>query len=129
MANSFEDYLDECRKKVNELLVPGKAIYQFVRDKRGMAKGVVTLHQDPEAPGVYRIGWSLCNKLDRFNKLVGLDKALKRSIDVSKLLQVDGKWCMVHTNAFIIEQLQEPHTIRPVFERMIERAKAFGKKK
>lgn len=105
MNNTFEDYVDRCRTNVNRLLSPGRGFYQYIRDKRGRAKGVITLYKQE---GELKIGWSLCNKLDQFNKLVGLNKALERSINVDDVLS---------------RPPEIPHTVKPLFERMLNRAK------
>ena len=48
-------------------------IYQFVKDKHGHRKGVVV------ALDKGKVGWSLCNPRDRFDKGIALDIALGRA--------------------------------------------------
>jgi len=78
-------------------------IYEYVRDGHGHRLGVVC------ALGRKDIGWSLCNKKDRFNKDFGLMIAQARA---------------VHSR---IKKEDIPRKIIPILEKMEKRAKKYYK--
>ena len=78
-------------------------IYEYVRDRNGHPLGVVC------ALGKKDIGWSLCNKKDRFNKDFGLKIASARAVRSR------------------IKRKDIPRRIIPILEKMEERAKRYYK--
>jgi hypothetical protein len=108
---SREDYLKVCRESNQELLQNGRSLVQYVRTKHGKPRGVVVAFRDITS-GVIRIGWSLCNKRDKFDKDIGKYQASQRAS------------YMYGTQYEVI-----PHTIAPVYETVRQRAELFFNKK
>lgn len=78
MSNSKEQYIQDCMKENSEVFIK-RPLVEYVRNKKGHAVGVVVAFRDPFDDNVC-IGWSLCNiKVERFNKHIGLNKALNRA--------------------------------------------------
>ena len=78
-------------------------IYEYVRDRNGHPLGVVV------ALGKKDVGWSLCNKKDKFDKEFGLMIAKGRAIKTKT------------KHKFI------PKTVLPYIHKMEDRAKRYFK--
>lgn len=61
--------------------IPKHTVIQYVRDKNGDPRGVLVAVKLPNPIG-YRIGYSLCNKKDRFSKDMALKIAIGRASDL-----------------------------------------------
>jgi hypothetical protein len=80
-------------------------IYEYVRDRNGHPLGVVV------ALGKKEVGWSLCNKKDRFDRDFALKIASGRAM---------------HSN---IKRNKIPKKILPTLDKMEDRAKRYYKNK
>jgi hypothetical protein len=56
--------------------IPQHSVIQYVRNKKNIPLGVLVAIKTPEG---FRIGYSLCNKKDRFNKNMALKIAIGRA--------------------------------------------------
>jgi hypothetical protein len=56
--------------------IPQHSVIQYVRNKKNIPLGVLVAVKTPEG---FRIGYSLCNKKDRFNKNMALKIAIGRA--------------------------------------------------
>lgn len=85
--------------KIKDL--PKNSFFEYYRDEDGNLKGVV-LALDKNL-----IGWSICNKLDRFDKEFGIGIAYRRAIVGSKV--------------------KMPAMIRPTYDKVVKRAEKYYK--
>lgn len=60
-------------------MIPEKSVIQYVRNKKRRPMGVLVALKDSNSPEGFRIGYSLCNKKDRFSKHMGLVVAIGRA--------------------------------------------------
>lgn len=110
-------YVESCKEVIDRVLVPGQTLIQYVRTKKGQLKGVVVAFRNPRSNEV-NIGWSLCNtKAERFEKMIGLNKAITRSIPLTYWSSMTGT-----SDTWII-----PNTVKDVYNRVGERAMKFFK--
>ena len=106
-----EQYVESCKEVIERVLVPGQTLIQYVRTKKGMLRGVVVAFRNPRSNEI-NIGWSLCNiKEERFDKTIGLNKAVTRSVQLIS-------W---------VYDSELPHTVRDVYDMVRERARKFFK--
>jgi hypothetical protein len=61
---------------MEDVIVPQHSVIQYVRNKKNIPLGVLVAIKTPEG---FRIGYSLCNKKDRFNKNMALKIAIGRA--------------------------------------------------
>ena len=116
MSNRNE-YVEACKEVVERVLVPGQTLVQYVRSKKGQARGVVVAFRNPRS-GEVSIGWSLCNtKAEKFDKTIGLNKAIARSTPLTYWTSMTGT----------SETENVPHTVQNVYNRVGERARKFFK--
>ena len=85
-------------------------IYEYMKDKYGHRKGVVC------ATSKIGIGWSLCNKKDRFNRDFALKIAEGRARKYEKIVQE------VDEDGY---EIKVPDSIYPLFEKMVDRAERY----
>lgn len=66
---------------MNNAMIPKYTVIQYVRDKNGSPRGVLVAVKNGDYVGVqgFKIGYSLCNKKDRFSKKMALDIAIGRA--------------------------------------------------
>ena len=57
-------------------MIPKHTVIQYVRNKKRIPYGVLVAIKDDNG---YRVGYSLCNKKDRFNKAMALKIAIGRA--------------------------------------------------
>lgn len=62
---------------MKDYTIPKHTVIQYVRDKKGVPYGVVVAVKVDDG---YRLGYSLCNKKDRFSKDMALKIALGRAL-------------------------------------------------
>lgn len=62
---------------MGDLSIPNYTVIQYVRNKKRIPYGVVVAVKDGDQG--YQIGFSLCNKKDRFNKKMALKIAIGRA--------------------------------------------------
>lgn len=91
-----------------------KYFYEFLRTNKGL-RGVVCAI----GPGVY--GWTLCKKIDRFNKSFGVETALKRAEKLKSFIS-EG-------NEEKITKYKEstPRSLKELVEKISERSKLYFK--
>lgn len=61
---------------MNEVTLPKYTVIQYVRTRKNIPHGVLVAIKTEEG---FRIGYSLCNKKDRFNKRMALKIAVGRA--------------------------------------------------
>lgn len=95
--------------QVSAVLNKGKYLLYYVRDRKNRKIGLVLAYKDPHV-GCIKIGWSKCNiKLDNFNKIYGLWKAIKRAKPIG------------------VFTYNVPHSLGQVYNRMLDRAVKYFK--
>lgn len=62
---------------MGDLSIPNHTVIQYVRNKKRIPYGVIVAVKDEDQG--YRIGFSLCNKKDHFNKKMALKIAIGRA--------------------------------------------------
>jgi hypothetical protein len=72
-----DEYVNFCKQENQKVLVPGKSLVQYVRNNKGQPRGVVIAFKDNS--NQVQLGWSLCNKRDKFDKQIGLHTAVERA--------------------------------------------------
>lgn len=99
MTDPYKSYVENCKKKFWQLLNDsngsGKVLIRYLRHRRGYRTGVIVSWKD--ASNQVKVGVSKCNTSsgDRWNKYVGLAKAIESAVPVS---QVDS--LPIPTSAF-----------------------------
>lgn len=63
---------------MTEVEIPKHTIISYVRDNKGRPQGALIAVREENGKG-YRVGYSLCNKLDRFSKAMAVKIALGRA--------------------------------------------------
>lgn len=61
---------------MEDVIIPQHTVIQYIRCKKNIPHGVLVAIKTPEG---FRIGYSLCNKKDRFNKNMALKIAIGRA--------------------------------------------------
>jgi len=61
---------------MEEITIPKHTVIQYVRNKKNIPRGVLVAIKSEDG---FRIGYSLCNKKDRFNKRMALKIAIGRA--------------------------------------------------
>lgn len=103
-------YVEKCRRE-NETELNQKYLLKYERNNKGERVGVVLAYKDAE--GIVKIGWSRCHtKLEPFNKYIGVNKAVKRSVPVDSY-------------TFIHERAMAPRQVAKMLEDMEARAKNY----
>lgn len=92
--------------------VPKHTVIQYVRNKKRVPYGVIVAIKTPECPDGYSLGYSLCNKRDRFAKKMALKIALGRASFNGD--EVGGE--------------STPHDIRRVVSSFVTRCNKYYKK-
>lgn len=85
MVNARNSYVNKCKDFVSHFTANNSTLIHYVRNKKGQKIGVLvavrTDHFDFPV-----VGWSQCNiKRERFNKYIGLVKAIQRALDGTPL--------------------------------------------
>lgn len=63
---------------MTEIEIPKHTIISYVRDNKGRPRGALIAVREENGKG-YKVGYSLCNKLDRFSKAMAVKIALGRA--------------------------------------------------
>jgi hypothetical protein len=96
-------YIETCKNNVAHLLENNKVLIHYTRDFRGNRTGVLVAAVLPNET-VPSYGWSVCHpKKDRFNKYIGICKAVERMTLGSPAAE-DGSLLLPNT---ILEALPE----------------------
>jgi hypothetical protein len=95
---------------MNDFVVPKHSVIQYIRNNKRIPYGVVVGVKTPEGLG-FALGYSLCNKKDRFNKKMALKIALGRAT----------------FNGCKTTEVNEPRDIRKVMPVFFERCKKYYK--
>lgn len=98
MIASRKDYEKECKSKVAEFLASHRVVLRHVRRGNKPIGSVIAFYVD----GSLRIGFSKCNKLDPYNRHVGIIKAIADALDMSGACR------------------EIPHTIVPTFDKVYD---------
>lgn len=88
--------------------IPKYTVIQYIRNKKRIPIGVITAVKS-ECEYGFNMGYSLCNKKDRFNKKMALKIALGR--------------------ANVVNDVQEvfPHEVRKMISSFVDRCKKYYK--
>lgn len=92
--------------------IPQHTVIQYVRNKKRVPYGVIVAVKAAETPTGYSLGYSLCNKKDRFAKKMALKIALGRA----------------NFNSDEVGGASTPHDIRRVVAGFVDRCKKYYKK-
>jgi hypothetical protein len=120
---------DKVKKKKRETTINMfKTARSYWRSKRKPRVGVVIAFKEEKD---IRIGWSLCKTAagDRFNRYIGVDKALKESVSIIDLSDIIARTQSEIDCAKLAgrkpdpSKLEVPHTLIPHLKSMMERAK------
>ena len=104
MKNGRELAVEQSANLVRNTLVSGKSIVEYVRKKNGQRKGVVVVFRDPSDNQV-KFGWSLCNTtMDKFDRHIGLAKAIRRAVTLHDGVEVEIPHSMVEKVSHVIER-------------------------
>lgn len=114
--DSKQAYIERCEKVVAKELNTRTTLLEYVRNKRGHACGLVVAYRD-SLMGQVLVGWSLCNiKLEKFNKNIGLCKAIDRALDLE------------YAEAYKVRSNERvPRSVEETYVRVLARAKAYFK--
>lgn len=87
---------------IDDVEIPKHTVIQYVRDKKRVPYGVIVAVKNPadcSNSNGFTIGYSLCNKKDRFSKKMALKIALGRANIVPKACDEDtlGVGLSAHT--------------------------------
>jgi len=63
---------------MNDIEIPKYTIISYVRDGKGRPRGAIVAVRGENGEG-FRVGYSLCNKIDRFSKSMAVKIALGRA--------------------------------------------------
>lgn len=109
---SKQEYVEFCEQENKNILQPKRSILKYIRTNKGQPRGVLIAYRG-EDDKVY-IGYSLCNtKSDKFNKQIGIRKAVERAVSDDSF---NDEW---------VDKL--PHTVvKPLLD-MADRAEAYFK--
>lgn len=115
---NLTEYIKSCSNVVDTYTKNCKLIYSYVRDRKNRKVGVVIAFTNYKT--VY-VGWSKCNiKLDKFNKYIGLEKAINSAEPADHIQRVNGKM-------FGRYMKKVPYSVVPFLSKMIERSKRYYK--
>ena len=99
-----------------EVDIPKHTIIQYVRDRKNTPHGVIVALKAED--GSFRVGYSLCNKKDRFNKQMALKIAMGRA-DLSSC----HTWRLYPESlAFVM-----PHPVKKMIPAFLDRCKKYYK--
>lgn len=88
--------------------IPKHSVIQYVRDKKRIPYGVIVAVKNSQG---FTVGYSQCNKKDRFNKRMALKIAISRATDTG--------WNACHG--------VDPHAIDKMIPAFVERCKKYYK--
>lgn len=95
--------------------IPKYTVIQYVRNNKKIPHGVVVAIKTENG---FRIGYSLCNKKDRFNKRMALKIALGRAGNITDELP---------TNNLLDLCLETPHPVRKMLGAFQNRCRKYYK--
>lgn len=107
---SREEYAKICVQQNRDFLKSvSKSSVQIIKNKHGLNSGVIISFVD--ALGNSKVGYSQCNlKAEKFDRAIGINKALKRALEVTEISE------LVALKSPVI-----PHSlIRPISEKLKE---------
>lgn len=109
--NSRSEYVEKCKQQFDELQRTGKVLLRYLRNKKRQRTGVIVAYRDIMSNAVY-VGVSKCNLScgDKFNKYVGVEKALEHSVPV-----VDH------------QKLSIPHSMQETFNHQLTKIYSYYK--
>lgn len=86
MSSGRNEYVSYARKAVSDLFAKKRLIVSYAREESRTRGAVVAVLDKGSDTILY--GWSLCNPKDRYNKHVGILKAVVRASDENSI----GQW-------------------------------------
>lgn len=115
---SLIDYQLQCSMIIDHYIKDNKMIWQYVRDRKNRKVGVVVAYRTDNN---IMLGWSLCNKKDKFDKIIALNKASQRARQIGDFQKVgDRIW------SYNMED-NVPRSITNTFINLSQRAKRYYK--
>lgn len=102
---------------MKDYTIPKHTVIQYVRDKKGVPYGVVVAVKVEDS---YRLGYSLCNKKDRFSKDMALKIALGRAE-----MSGDSDFAFSTCGGFMGEATKVPHPVRKMIPAFTDRCKKY----
>ena len=110
-------YLIQCYDQIKEHINNHKMILQYVRNRHNQKCGVVVAYKKQEK---VMIGYSLCNKKDRYDKLIGLNKAINRAQSIDSF-QIYGN------EIYDKDGLKIPFSVMNTVLKVIDRGRRYYK--
>jgi hypothetical protein len=92
---------------MENVTIPQHSVIQYIRSKNNLPSGVLVAIKSENG---FRIGYSLCNKKDRFNKSMALKIAMGRA-----------EFGMTYPTT------STPHPVRKMFPAFLDRCKKYYK--
>ena len=118
-SKAFLEYTLLCNNIIDKYIKYQKMIWQYVRDRKNRKVGVVIAYRTDE--GNIMLGWSLCNKKDKFDKTIALNKATQRAKHIGVFQKIGNRiW------SYNMED-NVPRSITNTFINVSERAKRYYK--
>lgn len=116
---NLDSYKLKCSCTIDHYIKNQKMIWEYVRDRKNRKVGVVIAYRTGE--GNIMLGWSLCDKKDRFDRIIGLNKAIIRAKYLDLFQKVGNRiWSHNMTD-------NVPHSVTDTFISVSERAKRYYK--
>lgn len=81
MDEKYKAYKEECKQFVDEFAQHKKLIFTYVRRKDKRKKGIVVGFKSNNN---VMLGVSLCNDRDKFDKFVGIKKAIQHAVPITE---------------------------------------------
>jgi hypothetical protein len=105
-------------------MIPRYSVIQYVRNKKRIPYGVIVAIKNND--GGFNIGYSLCNKKDRFTKKMALEIAIGRAEIISPSYTASNAiW--ISTSDGVNYDTNRPHEIKKMIDGFVERCKKYYK--
>lgn len=104
---------------MERFVIPKQTVIQYIRSNKKIPYGVVVAIKSDNG---FRIGYSLCNKKDRFNKRMALKISLGRAE-----MSDDSDFVFATCSGFMGESTRIPHSVRKMLPKFHDRCKKYYK--
>lgn len=98
MGTTRNDYVEKCKAEFCDLQKQSRVLIRYTKNSKNQKVGVIVSFRNPVDNSVY-VGVSKCNVSsgDRFNKYVGIYKALCSSVPAVEAEKLDVPFSMIET--------------------------------
>lgn len=104
---------------MEDVTIPQHTVIQYVRTRKNIPHGVLVAVKCEDG---FRLGYSLCNKKDRFNKRMALKIALGRAE-----MSSDSDFAFATCGGFMGESTKVPHPVRKMIPAFTTRCNKYYK--